>query len=189
MGLVNDIFKKIADTWYPVGSYYITKTNTNPSSIVGGTWTLKYKKFKQDTVYNNPNNCFTFNSNNVSNGYFYVHYGADCAYAQICYVPKFSVSDTTYVLGTLSTAIGGSWEYNYDIRGYHTGNAYIPMLYLNATTGSTAQLGTMDCITYNATSSYSTGASVKATFPIYFSTTSLYFADNMCSEWHWLRTA
>ena len=67
MGLINNIFKKIADTWYPIGSYYITKTNTNPSSIVGGTWNLVHKTFKQDTTYNNPNNCFTFNTTNVSN--------------------------------------------------------------------------------------------------------------------------
>lgn len=193
MGLINNIFKKIADTWYPIGSYYITKTNTNPSSIVGGTWNLVHKTFKQDTTYNNPNNCFTFNTTNVSNGYFYVFYGEDCAYAQLCYAPKVAINDTGYTIGTLSTAVGGAFYANNDIQGRHTNNGYIVQIYLSAiSSGDTpANLNANDCITYNAATSYSTGASVRAYFPILFNDNALISGglDNLYSEWHWVRTA
>lgn len=37
--------KRLCDILYPVGSIYITSTNTNPSSELGGNWTLIDKNF------------------------------------------------------------------------------------------------------------------------------------------------
>ena len=37
--LVNTLTQTILDTIYPIGSLYTSFNNTNPASIIGGTWT------------------------------------------------------------------------------------------------------------------------------------------------------
>ena len=185
MGLVNNIFKKLADTYFPVGTIYITKSKTNPGTIVGGTWELKHRFKTSQYWVNNPNNCFTFNSTNVSSGTFLVSYLENSAQISCTYVPKVAINDTGYAIGTISTTIGGPFYANPCIIGRSTSYSYIILANCGAGGSSGASLFASDCIVSTGAASYSTGSSVRMYFPLL-----LYdVPDSFCNEWHWVRTA
>ena len=51
---VKNAIKEYLKTVYPVNSVYITTTNTNPSGIIGGTWTLLSSKVAvSENIYGN----------------------------------------------------------------------------------------------------------------------------------------
>lgn len=188
MGLVNNIFKKLADTYFPVGTIYITKSNTNPGTIVGGTWELKHRFSELTSNVSNPNNCFTFNSTNTTKGTFRVTYRENTAWVKCTYLPRVNISDSGYVIGVLSTAIGGVFYANPCIPGFQDGSyGYMVMGYHGATSGtvSTANLAISDLISYSGASTYGTSSTVTLCFPVLMPN----IQNEYCDEWHWVRTA
>jgi len=54
---------KLLDIIFPVGSTYITNTNTNPSTMFGGTWTLYDKGLKEQQIWDSE--AITPNASNI----------------------------------------------------------------------------------------------------------------------------
>lgn len=92
--------KNFLNMIYPVGSVYVTSTNTNPSSTLGGTWTLTDKEFGYASFA--VADIFTVNSTNLTsikgtiirNNHFFTVY--------FTLTPKVAITDTTLQMGTFS---------------------------------------------------------------------------------------
>lgn len=89
---------------YPVGTVVCTSTNTNPSSIYGGTWTLIDKGFKSYSVF--TSSIFTAGTNVVADT-VYLSRGANTIRIRLSLTINSALSDTGMSLGKLNwSAIG-----------------------------------------------------------------------------------
>lgn len=159
---------------YPVGSTYITRTNTNPKAWLGGEWELYDKKFKNllkaATVTRNDSSSFGASinlSDSVVSGY-------------VNFTPSKAMNDTTLKVGQINlssiglTALGTSritaWT--------DAGNACVLV-----TLESDGVLNVNDVI------GQSTVASGNA---VYFSFSKVCVMSNMldsyCDRFYWRRT-
>lgn len=48
--LINNSLESYTSTLYPIGSVYVMSTNTNPSTFLGGSWSLIDKEFKAQNI-------------------------------------------------------------------------------------------------------------------------------------------
>lgn len=98
-GKINKIFKKIKNTYYPIGSYIITRTNQNPASFLRvGTWVLKDKKLNPALI---PQDIIVFNSTNTSEGKYAWYSDGRCLWLKIQWKTQVALSDTQVEIATL----------------------------------------------------------------------------------------
>lgn len=109
--------KNFLDIVYPVGSCITMSSNTNPSSKLGGTWSLIDKKFKPS------------NRSSTTNGTYITYNSTNCTEIKACYVKNFDhilevqfglayqveLADTSLVLATLNFANLGISQLNYSL--------------------------------------------------------------------------
>ena len=185
-GKIKEYVAKMLMERHPVGSVYITNTNSNPSSYLGGTWTLIKRVFENKTV----DNVITWSATNVVSG------SGQCAFwlrdtrvtFRIRFTNKVAVSDTTLVMGTIDLSKIGmnGLYYGTYVALDDTANSGIMMDIQNV--DGEIQLRTIDVVG-GGTVAASTLSSPQIIVQgeIMFNTGSI--LDSACNEFHWQRTA
>ena len=169
---------------YPIGSKYITKTNENPSSYLGGTWTLVEKNMKyhsgdiiDDTKY------FT-KSSDVSSYQLYYVVKDNSYFIRLKIMPSAALNENEISLGTLNFEALGFTRISYT-SGYlplmtDTGNG-IAMLQL----AYEGEIKVVDII------SKSSATSLPANVNYYVVANGIindaYMLDEYCDEFVWER--
>ena len=174
-------WETLLDLLYPVGSVYISNTNTNPSETLGGTWSLIHKRF----AYRIVEDPITFNTTNTQSGDSVAILNGESIELRITFAPKVELNDTTITIGQLNLAsIGLTGKYGEYIPFLADGGNGIAILYVR----NTGAITTNDVITKTSggtiPASTSTG---QARLGLMFAQTSM--IDSFCDEFHWKRTA
>lgn len=98
-GKINKIFERIRNTYYPVGSYVITRTKQNPALFLGvGTWVLKDKKLDPERI---PQDMVVFNTTNTSNGSHAWFTDGRCLWLKMQWKTIVALSDTQLAIATI----------------------------------------------------------------------------------------
>lgn len=112
---------------FPVGSCYITSTNTNPASILGGgTWTLIDKNFTP-LHSNNITNYFTAGSGITVDSLYTARQGHSIRIRLIC-SNSAAMNDGTAILGTFNynnLGVSNIWNGYYIIGQSDAGNVML----------------------------------------------------------------
>ena len=173
--------RNLYDLMYPVGSVYISSTNTNPSAQFGGTWTLinKYFSYLAETP------ALTLNTTNVTEitSSSFTRYN-DRIDLTIEFKNKVNYGNTTaYPLFTFDKAnwgLSGMYETDAEAQVLNGTTPVAGLIHLKlkdgtiSTSGNTAQPG-------------GTGRIVRATF--YVRVRQNQMLDSACDKFFWKRTA
>lgn len=174
-------WQTLLDLIYPVGSVYISNTNTNPSGTLGGTWTLTHKRFKYQII----EDVITFNDTNTQNGDSVAVINGEQIEIRISFAPKVALTDSTIAIGQLNLdSIGLTGKYaEYTPYFADAGNG---IAYLQVT--NTGVIQTQDVVTKTSGGTIPAGTSAgQARLSVMFGQGSM--IDSFCDEFHWERTA
>lgn len=172
----------LLDLLYPVGSVYISSTNTNPSSVLGGTWSLIHKRFAYQIV-ENP---VTYNSTNVQSGAVSTAVlNGETIQLRMTFANKVDLNDGNITIGQLNLdQIGLNGKYSEILPYFNDGGGGIGMLTISNTgaivNGEIVAKGTATTIPAGTSSGQVRGS-------LMFGQTSM--LDSFCDEFHWKRTA
>ena len=176
--------KSILEYLYPVGSKYISKENSNPSKIFGGTWKLVDKEFKSDML--SGLKYFDANSTNATTTSVYVTRSGHTLSIRLGLTNNVAFRDSALNLGTLNLKELG-------VSRLHFTNFYIP-LYSDA--GNGLVFGYFDWETgeyYTSDVIAKSGATIPADNQFYGTINITipfdYMLDNSCDKFYWERTA
>ena len=175
---------KLKSKLFPVGSTYITSTNSNPSAYLGGTWELINKKFRTSAESSGNNAALiTRNTTNVTSCTLAVVRGDNLIRFYFSFTNKVALADSTLNLGTINFNKCGITSFPYDafIDGWSDGGNANAMLYIDQSTGLITHrdvVGTDSMATGKVT--YTT-----ITMPLPMS----YMLDSFCDKFYWKRTA
>lgn len=174
-------WETLLDLLYPVGSVYISSTNTNPSGTLGGTWSLIHKRFAYKVV-EDP---ITFNATNTQSGDSVAVINGEQIELRIAFAPKVELNDTSIAIGQLNLdQVGLSGKYGEYTSFLADGGNGIAIMYVS----NTGAISTQEVITKTSggtiPASTSTG---QARVSLMFAQTSM--LDSFCDEFHWKRTA
>lgn len=171
----------LLDLLYPVGSVYISSTNTNPSGTLGGTWSLIHKRF----AYKIVEDPVTFNTTNTQSGDSVAVINGEQIELRLSFAPKVELNDSTIAIGQLDLdKIGLTGKYGEYTSFLADGGNGIAIMYVS----NTGAIQTQEVITKTSggtiPASTSTG---QARLGLMFAQTSM--LDSFCDEFHWKRTA
>lgn len=179
-----------ASDLYPVGSVYVTSTNSAPT--FGGTWTLFDKEFtavtaSQISVGTSNENDFVLNSTNTTSMSAWVSRHGHSIYLSINAITfKVSVGGTNLALGTFKLPYLGA-QYaviSPVIMGWSDGaNAIIGMT-LDRSTGA---LQSQNVVVRGTATSIAAGSSAVFTVELPCDYTQM--LDSFCGKFYWKRTA
>lgn len=163
----------------PVNSIIITATNSNPSSIYGGTWSLIDKGFSAKYATSGG---FKLNTTNASEHSCYWYRGGHTITFELRVKPKVAINDRTIALGNIDTAalgitrMGGTQR----LTALCDGGQNVVMIYIT----TDGELRTCDII---PESSMAAGNPIEVTFTETFQPN--YMLDSACDKFYWKRTA
>lgn len=174
-------------TNYPVGSVYITDSNTNPSTILGGgTWTLIKRVFANKNVQD----AVTFNTTNtVSGSTSSVFLVSDTRISfRIMFTNKVELNDTAVNIGTLDISKLGisSFYYGRYMAVDDTGNAGV---IIEINNNSPYNISVSDVVGASRTIAASTATSPTITLMGSIEMATGDILNSACNEFHWHRTA
>ena len=164
---------------YPIGSVYMTSTNTNPSDFLGGTWELIDKEFKKET---GENIGFNFNNTNTSEGKFFYTKAGHSINIEFNYKAKVAVGDTILNVGTIDLeALGISRLANriWNVGFSDGGNSAIMF--------DVSTIGKVDTVDVVGEASISVNST--CTFFACETISFDYMLDSACDKFYWKRTA
>ena len=172
----------LLDLLYPVGSVYISNTNTNPAGTLGGgTWELIHQRF----AYKIIEDPITFNTTNTQSGDSVAMINGEQIELRLSFAPKVDLTDSTIEIGQLNLAqIGLTGKYAEYVPFFADGGNGIA--YLQVTNAGVIQ--TQDVLTK------ASGGTIPASTSTGQARVSLMFGqgsmmDSFCDEFHWKRTA
>lgn len=188
--LTNDSGFISANDAYPVGSVYITSTNSAPT--VGGTWTLIDKEFTPTTatqisVGTGSSNDFVLNSTNTTSMSAWVsRHGHSIMLSVNAITFKVAVSGTNLTLGTFNLSNLGASEATVSpiIMGWSDGAHAIVGMTINRTSGV---MQSQDVVVRGTGTSIAAGSS--AVFTVELPCDYQYMTDSLCNKFYWRRTA
>lgn len=188
--LTNDSGFISANDAYPVGSVYITSTNSAPT--VGGTWTLIDKEFTPTTatqisVGTGSSNDFVLNSTNTTSMSAWVsRHGHSIMLSVNAITFKVAVSGTNLTLGTFNLSNLGASEATVSpiIMGWSDGAHAIVGMTINRTSGV---MQSQDVVVRGTGTSIAAGRS--AVFTVELPCDYQYMTDSLCNKFYWRRTA
>lgn len=182
--LTNDSGFVSANDVYPVGSVYITSTNTAPT--VGGTWTLIDKEF---TPYVSTTSAFTINSTNTTSvaNYLLIRKGHEVI-LRLQIKNKVALAATNLALGTITSATFGisSGYADWDVHGTSDGGTGLCMASMTESSG-TWTLTSVCAITRTSGGSIAAGSNIEFMFRPVFDMEKM--LDSACNKFYWKRTA
>ena len=169
------------ESFYPVGAVYCSSTNTNPSSIFGGTWELIDKGFKATAVDDTA--CFTPATNVVNNTTFITRAG-NTIRIRLTVTVNTTMNDTGMSLGTFDwNKVGFTWlAMGYTgVTSYSDGANGGIACNIVYNTGAVNQVDVFDVDTTPSGASFS----IDVTFNVMPSG----MLDAFCDKFYWKRTA
>ena len=200
-----------AKNYYPVGSCFITNTNTNPSSILGfGTWQLKHKVLESyagtssngnDGSIGNYIGNITWNNTNTIR---YVTSGSTTNYRtativirngemflRIVWYNKVAPSDDTIEICSIYFPQFSSTPYGLRSAGVADGLNSIPIAGIswsgNDTMGIIGTIHVYDFVHSGTSYSTKTGETCWVEFRLAYTDSQI--RDNYCNEFHWIRVS
>lgn len=190
---VSNILKKIRQTYYPVGSYVITKTNVNPRTFLKvGTWELKDKRLDLAKI---PNDVVTFNTTNTQNGSYAWFMDGRCLQLKLQWITKVAYVDGTIAVATVDfSKLEKEPNTLYPLAGLDR-LGFIPAVpsgvMCNWGVGTGEQFATInikDVIHRQGTRSFTnTSYYTYLQIPIRIDPTFYNFKDQLCNQFYWLR--
>ena len=163
--------------FYPIGSVYITNTNSSPSSYLGGTWELIDKEFSS-AVFTNP---FTFSSY-AEDGGVYATRGGHAIEITGYITPKSAIAPSTILCTFDYETLGITKFYaTQRIVAYSSSGNILGMFYIESGTGN---------LVFAATQTSGQSWPVRGAF---FDVTAVIpmdlMLDSACNKFYWKRTA
>lgn len=168
---------------YPVGSVYVTSTNTNPSSTLGGTWTLTDKEFSYasfaiaDVFTANSTNCTSLTGTIIRNNHFFTIYFA--------LTPKVAITDSTLKMGQIKLSSIGASSINTQVYSSMSDGGQAVYTFQITSDGT---FNTTDVMVRGSSTASSAASQAVNGYTIIPVTTSQ-MADSACSRFFWKRTA
>ena len=171
------------DLSHPVGSVYISTTNTNPSGLFGGSWTLIHKSFA--SASGNGTTVLFTPSSNVSSGTVYYSRSGQSLFLRVGLTTSVQIKDSTTLLGTLNLQALGVSALPFGLPVYcgcSDGGGAVMMI-------TTDAAGTMNAVeVVSKTDGTLTADSTVYAYYTYVLPHDL-MLDGFCDEFHWKRTA
>jgi hypothetical protein len=173
------------DNNHPIGSVYITSTNTSPASYLGGTWTLITKEFTNTEV----SNAVTWNATNVVSGSgaaVFLMRGNRITF-RIRFTNKVAITSSTLAIGTINVSKLGITGIYYEqfLGGDDTANASV--LFDINTSNGVASLRSLANIGGTISASTATSPTITACGELLFNQSAM--VDSACDKFYWKRTA
>jgi hypothetical protein len=167
---------------YPVGSVYISSTNTNPATTLGvGSWTLIDKGFASST--DSGNTFFTAAENCVNEGTHVIRGGNTIRIRQAIKT-ELAMEDATHLLlGYLDWDAIGIKELNSGLFGamaYSDGANGGIVCNITYDTGAITQVDTFDLATVPSDKTFYLDFTVVSTYTL--------MIDSFCNKFYWKRT-
>lgn len=168
---------------YPTGSIYISSTNSNPSSVLGGTWQLIDKEFISTT--SNMASMFTINDEVTTSATPSFSRSNHAIYTRINFVNKIELSDTAYTIGTFNLEQLGVTELTYQKYGvaYSDGGNAVFMVTLT----DKGALTVVDVVGKQSVTTIPADSSCWVEFVHEIQSKSM--LDDACNRFYWQRTA
>ena len=186
----NNVFLKT----YPVGSTYITSTNTNPGTFLGGTWTLVDKEFSLLSEVTSTTDAlakyFTVNTTNaVADGSsILVNRKDHMVYVRLRVKNNVILNDNTIELGTFKYSGLGFTRLAQTIIDYPSGSDGGNGIALISVAYNTGSTNSVEVITKASNGTIAAGSIIifDYTFQIFNHT---WMNDSACDKFYWKRTA
>ena len=176
------------DQVYPVGSVYMNSTNTNPSSILGGTWTLIDKYFSNLTIGSDNYTTYFTAGSGITIAYMGAYRSEHAIeVVRLTYTSTSVMSDDQVTVGTFDfTALGcpsGPAYATFFTSHSDGGNGFVMT---QVSTGGV--LSNTDVVTKTSGGTIAAGSTIavnnlRIVLPI------TRIADSACDRFYWKRTA
>lgn len=169
----------LIDIIHPVGSVFVTSTNTNPSTTIGGTWTLINKSF---TPYGNTSSTFFTPNSNISDVSCAVIRNDSTLRIRLTGTINYKISDTTTTIGKFNWDKIGVTSIPYGLGQYPAGYDYGSAVVLCTVEYDTGNVSIVEAVGYND----ATGGDMYLDFTIPVGASNM--LDSACNQFHWKRT-
>jgi len=172
---------------YPIGSVYITSTNTNPSSMIGGTWTLIDKEYAEYNITSvaGSTSTFTIDSTNVDSltRFLLIRTGKHI-YIGMRVKTKVAIGDSQVDFGNFNlTSLGvGSIYAHFPVAQSDGGNAVCMIQF-----DTNGKLACIDVVSKTSGGTVASGSEINIEF--YFEMRMSQMLDSVCDKFYWKRTA
>lgn len=174
----------ICDYIYPVGSVVCMSSNTNPSTVYGGTWALIDKEYKPQVV------TATVTQTNTSAATVYAYLSGHQINFYISYTPSVALTDTSTVLFTITPSSCGATQFGNITRAFSAfGDVLnVAIAYQITTAGVVSVLDVM--VRGSSTASVAPGSAMSNMNAITIYQNSIsYMLDSFCNKFYFQRTA